>query len=108
MFADYLTDFNGAEQFSNEVNKTAAENSTTARNAVNNSDNKNTAIKGGGAKYSLNPTFENDLDYWLENSSKEKRLLDGGRFLIGTTSEKLMNYGVDNSKYTLEKAKLQR
>ena len=108
VFADYLTDFNGAEQFSNEVNETAAENRTTARNAVNNSDNKNTAIKGGGAKYSLNPTFENDLDYWLENSSKEKRLLDGGRFLIGTTSEKLMNYGVDNSKYTLEKAKLQR
>ena len=59
-----------------------------------------------GQKTSLEPGFENAFDEWIKNTTEEKRLRDGGRFLIGVTSDKLQNAGVDEYKIYFGKSKI--
>lgn len=63
-------------------------------------------MPGGEARYSLNPAFETEFDEWINNTTIEERLRDGGRFLVGTTSEKLKRAGVDNYEIYFGKGKI--
>jgi hypothetical protein len=52
--------------------------------------------------------FKNDLDLWMENTTPEQRINDGGRFLIGHTSEQLRQANVDDYDIYFGKSKIAR
>lgn len=57
-------------------------------------------------KAQLNPEFEKEFDEWLVNTTKEERLKDGSRFLVGRTSEKLRKADVDEYDIYFGKSKI--
>ena len=54
----------------------------------------------------LNPSFEEEFDNWLTKGDEEYRLKDRGRFLVGITSDKLKEAGVDDYEIYFGKSKI--
>ncbi|MBO4331208.1 MAG: hypothetical protein J5827_03950, partial [Oscillospiraceae bacterium] len=57
-------------------------------------------------KYALNQDFGSDFHEWIKNKTPEQRAIDGGRFFVGTTSEKLRAAGVDDYDIYWGKSKI--
>ena len=82
--------------------KEAAGNERTASEG-----NKNTADEGG-VKNSVRDDFTIDFDKWYGNTTREERLKDGDRLLVGTTSEVLQSIGVKDYEIFFGKSKIQK
>lgn len=62
------------------------------------SDNKN----------SIRSDFAEKFDSWFENTTSESRIKDGGKFLVGTTSDILMKLGAKDYNIYFGKSKIQK
>jgi len=56
--------------------------------------NAENGAEGKREKYSLNPTFETELQEWYDKNSNKEREKSGERFFVGTTSDILKSIGV--------------
>ena len=56
----------------------------------------------------LRENYKNEIDEWYKNTSSEERLRDGGKFLIGRTSDVLKSINVKDYNIYFGKSKIQK
>lgn len=82
----------------NEALKEAGENEQVRNHSNTRKDIRN----------QLRKNYKDDIDNWYNSKTREERLKDGGRFLIGTTSEALKSINVKDFNIYFGKSKMQK
>ena len=62
--------------------------------------------RGAPEKYSIDERFKSDLQNWIDNTPEDRRIYDGGWFVVGTTSDAMKRIGIRESKIYWRKYKI--
>lgn len=77
--------------------------------AVSEAAESNTVVSGNVEKQNmLRENYKNEIDEWYRNTTSEERLRDGGRFLIGRTSDVLKSINVKDYNIYFAKSKIEK
>ena len=71
-------------------------------------ESKGVEVADGESEFSINNSYEADVDSWYKTNTAEERTRSGGFFEIGTTSDVLKKIGVKDSRFILGKSKVQK